>query len=253
MSAFPLVRFVLCRVGPNTIDPENRDDDQKQKVAEISRLTQSAHCHLWVIIKPLKWYRNASIFRWRRTFSAFFSLGQACTVSLQTVGESGETPQPPRARTHSTEPCLPLVSPPSAFFSLPSCSRSSRARAPLETTTTTTTTTTTATTAKRNSWLGLAPRTAPPTRARRCAPTERRLSLPPASGNIARFRLPRPNAAHRVLPALVTRPPPGRLRRQRIPRHDSNRPSSKQTLPNAAPLRRRRARGQRRLLHVQSD
>ena len=41
--------------------------------------------------------------------------------------------------------------------------------------------------------------------------TERRLSSPTASGNIARFRLSRPNAAHRVLPALVTRPPPGWL------------------------------------------
>ena len=199
---------------------------------------QSAHCHLWVI-KPLRRYFGGG------ALSARCSDWTSLHRFLQTVGESGESPQPPRARTHSTEPCLPLVSPPSAFFSLPSCSRSSRARAHLKTTTTTT--------AKRNSWIGLAPRTAPPTRARRCAPTERRLSLPPASGNIARFRLPRPNAAHRVLPALVTRPPPGRLRRQRIPRHDSNRPSSKQTLPNAAPLRRRRARGERRLLHVQSD
>ena len=43
---------------------------------------------------------------------------------------------------------------------------------------------------RRGTRGGLAPRTAPPTRARRCAPTERRLSLPPASGNIARFRLP---------------------------------------------------------------
>ena len=231
----------------DTIDSENRGRPPKTK-SRRNIPPQSAHCHLWVI-KPLKWYRAVCVdISVAAHFQRVVLIGQACTVSLQTVGESGGSAQPPRARTHSTEPCLPLVSPSSAFFSLPSCSRSSRARAHLKTTTTTTTTT-----AKRNSWIGLAPRTAPPTRARRCAPTERHLSLPPASGNIARFRLPRPNAAHRVLPALVTRPPPGRLRRQRIPRHDSNRPSSKQTLPNAAPLRRRRARGERRLLHVQSD
>ena len=151
-SACPLPLVRGGSVGRSgTIDSENRGRPPKTK-SRRNIPPQSAHCHLWVI-KPLKWYRAVCVdISVAAHFQRVVLIGQACTVSLQTVGESGGSEgHLARAHTRPSHVCLSFLPHPRSFPCPRARARRDSARAGLKTTTTTTTTT-----AKRNSSFLLA-------------------------------------------------------------------------------------------------